>query len=183
MCESSDNLPIINVGEKTDKGKYEFLRMYYYLWNFITKGRDRFIIDTHAGSGAVDYEENKGILDQRIIKRIFGSPLLAIVKTVAISNKLTIILNEKNQDRYLELKKNVDDFLENGVPYYEQIIDKSYYISLETNRRRRMKGPKTKRPTNPKKSFPDFFELKDRTGFKIKRMKTKANVILYDKNI
>ena len=183
MCETSDELPIINVGEKTDKGKYEFLRMYYTLWNFITKGRDRIIIDTHAGSGAVDYEENKGIHDQRIIKRIYGSPLLAIVKTVAISKKLTIILNEKNQDRFLELKKYIDDFLENGVPYYEQIIDKSYYMSLETNKRRRMRDPKTKQPTNPKKSFPDSFDLKERTGFKIKRMKTKAKLILYDKNI
>ena len=59
MCESFDNIPIIRVGEKTNKAKYDFLRLYYTLWNVITKTRPRIIIDTHAGSGIVELHGEK----------------------------------------------------------------------------------------------------------------------------
>ncbi len=64
MCISKDKAenPIIQVGEKSNKSKYDFLRMYYTKWNQIIKSRPRVIIDTHAGSGIVELLKNKSIL-------------------------------------------------------------------------------------------------------------------------
>lgn len=104
MCEVGDTT--IEISEKTDHGKYEFLRTYYTIWNFITKGKPRVIIDTHAGTGIVEYKKDK--------KRIYGSAALAVIKTCAISNRLTIHLVEKNKYNFNILFKTIKD-LQNGV--------------------------------------------------------------------
>ena len=65
MCLSKTEAEksIIRVGEKTNKAKYEFLRLYYTVWNQITKARPRIIIDTHAGSGLVELIGEKNLLN------------------------------------------------------------------------------------------------------------------------
>ncbi|MFW9878763.1 MAG: hypothetical protein ACFFG0_37265, partial [Candidatus Thorarchaeota archaeon] len=81
----------IKVGDNTNKSKYEFLRLFYTKWNQITKPSPRVIIDTHAGTGMVRLITKIRLLNKYYSKLIYGSPLLAILKTLKISNNLKLI--------------------------------------------------------------------------------------------
>lgn len=176
MCESVKNIPIIRVGEKTNKGKYDFLRSYYTLWNLITKTRPRVIVDTHAGTGVVELVGKKNILNERNNKTIYGSALLAILKTLKISNNLTIILNESNPKHYSNLKNYVDNFKQNGVPIFIKKKDEFYYKSLETKRKRKLKDKENW-------EFPESPDEKPSRGFSKIHILSKANIITHPKEI
>ncbi|MFX0073727.1 MAG: hypothetical protein ACFFAO_21825 [Candidatus Hermodarchaeota archaeon] len=177
MCESKEKIPIIRVKETTDKAKYEFLRSYFTRWNQITKYNPRVIIDTHAGSGKVEYLKEKNVFGEKQIEDIYGSPLLAILKTLTISKDLTIILNEKNKERYDELKKYIDNFEENGIPIFQKKQDKYVYKSLKTGRKRKAQISKLER------IFPEKFGLKPPKGYYLTREFTNAKIYLYNKDI
>ncbi len=176
MCESFDNIPIIRVREKTNKAKYEFLRLYYTTWNMITKTRPRVIIDTHAGSGIAELHRQKDILNKKSVKRIYGSPLIAILKTLQISSNLTIILNEANKTRFHELEKILNRFKQDGIPIFKRRKEDFYYKSLKTKRKRKLKQKNLY-------LYPESPEERPPLGY-VKNLKfTKANIQLYYKKI
>lgn len=176
MCESKKDIPIIRVGRKTNEAKYDFLRLYYTTWNFITKTRPRVIVDTHAGSGLVEYIGDKDITSKRLTKRMYGSPLLAILKTLNISKNLTIILNEPDKNHYNELEKHVEDFKENGVPIFVKEKEKFYYKSLESRRKRSMK-------TKAQWEYPESPEDHPPKGYEKTRLFSDAESVLYNEKI
>jgi hypothetical protein len=120
---------LIKVGEKTNKSKYDFLRLFYTKWNQITKPHPRVIIDTHAGTGLVNLTTKNNLTKKRYSEEIYGSPLIAIIKTIKISKNLKIILNEANPDNYAYLRKYLDIVENEGLPVFEK-IKKSFIISL-----------------------------------------------------
>jgi len=170
MClRLTDENPLIIVGEKTNKSKYDFLRGFYPSWNKIVKTRERVIIDTHAGTGMVELQSSKDILGVQSKRKMYGSPLLAIIKTLTISNRLTIILNEANLDIFSTLKSHLDTFVQEGVPVFRKIESDFKYRSLETKRQRRQKK-------KAKYTFPDFPDCKPESGYETYYLFTKANV-------
>ena len=64
-----------DIGRYENAGKYEFLRLYYTLWNRITFPNHRVIVDAHTDIGVVNY-----LSGNREIKQIYGSAFLAILK-------------------------------------------------------------------------------------------------------
>lgn len=176
MCQSAEDSGIVQVRVNTDRAKYEFLRSFYTLWNFITKASPRVIIDTHAGSGIVNLHGKKDITGKKQEKLIYGSPLLAIIKTVKISKNLKIILNEKNPIVYETLDSIVKEMIQKGVPVFEEIKEPYKYKSMETNRKRKLKQ-------NISQQFPDIPDAACPTGYKKKQIKTKAEICLYNKDI
>ncbi|MHA1677236.1 MAG: hypothetical protein ACTSVK_00200 [Promethearchaeota archaeon] len=92
MCENIEKSGLIQVQKKTNIGKYEFLKSYYTSWNRIIHPAPRIIIDTHTGTGAVELTDEYGKSE-----KIYGSALLAIEKTLLLSNGFKIILVEKKK--------------------------------------------------------------------------------------
>jgi len=178
MCLSSAEAgsAIIRVRGKTNKAKYEFLRSYYTIWNQITKTRSRVIIDTHAGSGIVELKGDKNLFNKSNIQLIYGSPLLAILKTLKISKNLTIILNESDLERFNELKKYTKELMTNGIRIFKKELKEFRYKSLETKRQRKLKKKQ-------EWIFPETPNAKPPIGYIEVRDFTKAEIILYKKKI
>lgn len=177
-CQSFDkgDTPLIKIKESTDKGKYELLRAYYTSWNKITKVRPRVIIDTHAGSGMVLFLGEKNIFKKKVEKRIYGSPLLAILKTLKMSNNLKIILNEADPLIYSVLEKYVQEFINNGVPVFLSEKKIFEYKSLQTKRKRKQK-------IKHDREFPESPEDKPKKGYRIEHLYSKAEIRLYNQKI
>ncbi len=109
---------------------------------------------------------------------IYGSPLLAILKTLTISNNLSIILNEKDPNVFSVLKSYVNDFKKNGIRIFKEIKDEWKYKSLETKRKRKFtKGSK------PKIIFPESPNISCPPKFKEERIYSNAKIVLYNKDI
>lgn len=173
-----DNLSkLIKVGEKTNKSKYDFLRLFYTKWNQITKPHPRVIIDTHAGTGLVNLTIKSNLTKKRYSEEIYGSPLIAIIKTIKISKNLKIILNEANPDNYVYLRKYLDIVENEGLPIFERIKKKFPYKSLETGRKRKLHQSKKEY------IFPESFNKKTPSGYKKILMFTKGTIIEYNKKI
>ncbi len=178
MCLSKKDIdiPYIRVKEKTNKAKYEFLRRFYTIWNQITKTRSRVIIDTHAGSGLVELEKNRNLYNKNERQLIYGSPLIAILKTLKISKNLKIILNEGNNTRYSLLKECINEFKEQGIPIFKKIDDELYFKSLETKRKKKLKK-------KPDYKFPETPNAKCPSGYQEIRENTNAEIIIYNEKI
>lgn len=177
-CQGSnkEDSSLIKVRNSTDKGKYELLRSYYTSWNKITKVRHRVIIDTHAGSGMVQFLGGKNILNKRVEERRYGSPLLAILKTLKMSNKLKIIFNEADPARYSILERHVQDFIDNGIPVFISKKKDFRYKSLQTKRKRKQKGKQDWK-------FPESPGKQPMKGYNAERIHSKAEIIMYNHKI
>ncbi len=106
MCLSLDN-DLIQIQEKTQEFKYEFLSSYIPMWNSIICGkgrRKRAIIETHAGTGKV-------LLDR---KKLLGSSLLFLQKTALKQEALSFFFIEREKKHYKSLKKNIDEIIKEG---------------------------------------------------------------------
>ncbi|MHA1252713.1 MAG: three-Cys-motif partner protein TcmP [Candidatus Helarchaeota archaeon] len=105
MCESPSNL--IEIKDKTDEFKYNFLKNYIPLWNSIICGRGRryrAIVETHAGTG---YVILRG-------KKIYGSSLIFLEKTALKQEALDFHFIEKEKKHYKQLKASIEDIIKKG---------------------------------------------------------------------
>jgi hypothetical protein len=152
LCENPNT--VIQIEKKTNEGKYEFLRSYYTLWNWITKSSPRVIVDTHAGTGIVEYTDTK--------ERIYGSAILAILKTISISKKLTIILTEKSPKNYEILYQNIEDIKNDGISIFEEKERVSFQKKLGNSERKKKIKKKLKKiyPDAPNQNCPKGFQEK-----------------------
>ncbi len=147
----------ISVKENTVKAKYEFLKAYYTKWNQIIHPAPRVIVDTHAGSGIVMLEAQKNPLGERPGEEIYGSPLLALLKTIQLSSGLTIHLNEP----YLfeRLRSNLEPYLDAGLPLFQRKKESLEYRSLETRRLRKQRPkPEFRYPDKINRRLPRGYE-------------------------
>ena len=106
MCISLDD-ELIKIQQKTDEFKYEFLRMYIPLWNSIICGKSRryrAIVETHAGTGYVNLEDEKQ----------YGSSLLFLEKTALKQEALDFYFIEKNHTNFKELSNSIEDVIKKG---------------------------------------------------------------------
>lgn len=170
MCENPEK--VIKVEKKTNIGKYEFLRAYYPSWNLITKASPRVIVDTHAGTGIVDLYKNG-----KKCETIYGSAILAILRTITISKKLTIILNEKNRKNFDILKEKIDEIKENGLPIFEEYQKKKKFQTVFDDKK---PIPLTKKP---KLLFPHIIDQKIPKNYKVIMVKPKAEIIYHHSSI
>ena len=161
----------ITVRESTTKSKYEFINLYYTKWNDITKPSPRIIVDTHAGTGQVVLIKESPLLRTVEKEVIYGSALLAILKTLLISDNLVIILNEASKKNYLLLEKCKKAVVRRGLPIFEEIQERVRFRSLKTNR------PNLKR-RKKKRKFPNSFNSKTPRGFQRVWIKSKADILL-----
>lgn len=171
LCENPDK--VIKVEKKTNIGKYEFLRAYYPSWNFITKASPRVIVDTHAGTGIVDFYDNG-----KKCETIYGSAILAILKTITIPNNLSIVLNEKNSKNFNVLKEHIEKIKENGLPIFEEQIKKKEFQTVLGDKKKLIHLKK-----KPKLKFPDIIDKKIPKNYKKKMVKTKAEIFYYHSSI
>jgi hypothetical protein len=146
------------------------------MWNKIINPRPRIIVDTHAGSGIVNLYHDRDILKKRKLTKIYGSALIALIKTLKLSNNLKIILNEKDPMKFRELEKHVTDFINFGVPIFEEQVDNFAYKAFITKRKRKLKN-------KPKIIFPNSPNQKPPLNFRKKRTKIKAKVELFNESI
>ncbi|MEJ2249800.1 MAG: hypothetical protein P8Y97_09090, partial [Candidatus Lokiarchaeota archaeon] len=72
-------------------------------------------------------------------KPIYGSPLLAILKTISISKNLLIIANEKNPKNYKRLIYYIDHYRKNGMPIFVLNSPEIKIKNLKTNRKHKLK--------------------------------------------
>ena len=163
---------LIIVKEKTNRIKYEYLRAYYTLWNSITFPEYRVIVDCYAGTGHVIYEKRNGSQ-----KKIYGSPLLAILKTIEKSSNLSKIINEMEISRFNYLQNVINDVLKNGIPIFVENIPQKTFFHPITNMVKKIRLPNRK----PRKIYPDEVNQKLPRGFIEKKKKTKTNIVM--KNI
>jgi len=161
----------ITVRESTIKSKYEFIKLYYTKWNDITKPSPRIIVDTHAGTGQVVLIKESPLLRTIETEVIYGSPLLAILKTLLISDNLVIILNEASKKNYLLLEKCKKAIIRRGLPIFEEIQERVRFRSLKTNRPNLQRRKK-------KRKFPNSFNSKTPRGFQRVWIKSKADILL-----
>jgi hypothetical protein len=116
------------------------------------------------------------LLNKSYSKLIYGSPLLAILKTLKISNNLKLIFNESNENNLYLLKKCIRVIERRGLPVFKNLTQDFVYKSFQTNRRRKKKqGEET--------IFPDSFDSRPPLGFNRKWMFSKADIILFNKKI
>lgn len=168
---------LIKVGEKSNKSKYEFLRLFYTKWNQIINPRPRVIIDTHAGTGLVNLNIKRSLTKTNYSKKIYGSPLIAIIKTIKLSQNLKIILNESDPYNFAQLDSFLDKVQNEGLPVFEKIEDDFRYKSLETGRKRKLKQNKKKY------IFPEEFNKKLPNGYKKVLIHSKGEIIVHNKKI
>lgn len=183
MCLNRPKIPsgeytptYIKVGENTNKSKYEFLRLFYTKWNQITKPSPRVIIDTHAGTGMVNLITKTRLLNISYSKLIYGSPLLAILKTLKISNNLKLIFNEPDEYNAYLLEKCLRVIEKRGLPIFKKPTQDFIYKSFQTNRRRKKKQ-------SEEIFFPDSFDSRPPRGFSRNWIKSKAYILLFNKKI
>ncbi len=169
MCYALGDDVLITVEEKTDKVKYEFLRAYYTLWNSIVHPENRVIVDCHAGSGHVYFKQRNGK-----IKKIYGSPLQAILRTIAKSQKLTIILNEIAEPRFIFLKDLIQEIQSSGIRIFQR--DQPKYTAYKSITDQEHKVKVQNLP--PEKRYPDEIDAQPPRGFVEKKIKTKSEIIL-----
>jgi hypothetical protein len=168
MCETIENAIVIE--DKTNKGKYEFLKFYYAKWNSIVKTHPRVIIDTHAGTGAVNYQQSDGTTEL-----IYGSPLIALLKTVTISQNLKLILSEADNTNYDILCQYISKFQNDGIPILETTPKKMRQLNLRTKRTRKV-------VESPKRIYPDRFNFNIPPGYELKQIKSHAEIFtIHDK--
>ena len=173
----NNEVNLIKVGEKTNKSKYDFLRLFYTKWNQIINPRPRVIIDTHAGTGLVNLNIKRSLTKTNYSKKIYGSPLIAIIKTIKISQNLKIILNESDHNNFAQLESFLDKVQNEGLPVFEKIEDNFRYKSLETGRKRKLKQNKKKY------IFPEEFNKKLPIGYKKVLIRSKGEIIVLNKKI
>jgi len=166
----------IRVGENTNNSKYEFLKLFYTKWNQITKPSPRVIIDTHAGTGLVNLVFKNYLFKKKSNKLVYGSTLLAILKTLKISNNLKFIFVEPDNNNFLLLKKCINIVKKKGLPVFEKLEQNFVYKSLQTNRKRIKKQEK-------ESIFPESFNTHLPSGYKRNWEKTKADILIFDKKI
>ena len=143
MCLASDKIKdedvIITVKDKTTLMKYEFLKLYYTKWNDVIKQTYRFIVDTHAGSGIVNYIPSGTLFQEDQIKQIYGSPLIALLKTIRLSDKLTLIFNEVNEKRFIFLNEQIENVKQNGIRLFRK--DRTIrYHKIDSQRTKKMES-------------------------------------------
>jgi len=166
----------IKVGESTNNSKYEFLKLFYTKWNQITKPSPRVIVDTHAGTGLVNLIIKNYLFQTNSSQLIYGSPLLAILKTLRLSHNLKIILNEPNPNNHLLLEKITNAVKKRGLPIFEKITEEFIYKSIQTNRKRKKKQKK-------EYLFPESFDSRFPLGFSRNWERTKAEIVLFKEDI
>lgn len=176
FSETKAKPTFIKVGENTNNSKYDFLRLFYTKWNQITKPSPRIIIDTHAGTGLVNLFTKNNLFQTNNSQLIYGSPLLALIKTLKLSHNLKIILNELDPNNHLLLEKIVKVIKKKGLPIFEKITEEFIYKSLQTNRRRKKKQKK-------EYIFPESFDSRPPLGFNGIWEKTKAEIIFFKEDI
>jgi len=166
----------IKVGKNTNNSKYDFLRLFYTKWNQITKPSPRIIIDTHAGTGLVNLITKNYLFQTNSSQLIYGSPLLALLKTLRLSHNLKIILNEPDPNNHLILEKITNTVKKKGLPIFEKITEEFVYKSIQTNRRRKKKQKK-------EYLFPESFDSRPPLGFNRNWERTKAEIVLFKEDI
>lgn len=171
MCENIEKSGLIEVQKKTNTGKYEFLKSYYTSWNGIIHPAPRIIIDTHAGTGAVELTDEFGKSE-----KIYGSALLAIEKTLLLSKGLKIILVEKKRKNYNILENHINEIRKNGLS-----IGKYNPPAQKQKKLLKKRSKKVKR--KPKYYFPDSFNYKFPYKYKLFKEKTKAEIELHHAKI
>ncbi len=118
MCESKDKI-FIQIEEKTQEYKYEFISSYIPLWNSIICGRGRrkrAIIDTHAGTGKVILENQEE----------FGSSLLFLQKTALKQEALKFYFCENDKKHCNSLEESIEEKSDIGFFFpgdHEKIIE------------------------------------------------------------
>ena len=166
----------IRVGENSYNSKYEFLKLFYTKWNQITKPSPRLIVDTHAGTGLVILKKKYPLLNTSENQLIYGSPLIAILKTLKLSTNLKIILNEVDNRRFILLERCIKAANNKGLPIFEKINQDFNYKSIQTNRKRKKKVKKEFK-------YPESFNSDVPRGYKRVWEKSNALVELNNKKI
>ena len=161
----------ITVRGSTTKSKYEFINLYYTKWNDITKPSPRIIVDTHAGTGQVILIKKSPLLRTIETEVIYGSPILAILKTLLISDNLVIILNEASKKNFKLSEKCTKAIRRRGLPIFKEIQERVRFRSLKTNRPNLQRRKK-------KLKFPNSFDSKTPPGFQRVWIKSKADIFL-----
>ncbi|MHA1647249.1 MAG: hypothetical protein ACTSVL_06730 [Promethearchaeota archaeon] len=171
MCENIEKSGLIQVQKKTNIGKYEFLKAYYTGWNRIIHPSPRILIDTHAGTGAVELTDEFGKSE-----KIYGSSLLAILKTLRLSKGLKIILVEKKRKNFSILENQINEIRKNGLPIGIYNPPKQKQEKLNKKRSKKVKRKKEYK-------FPDSFNYQLPYKYKLFKEKTKAEIELHHAKI
>ena len=150
--------------------KIEFIKFYYTLWNRITHPSPRVIIDTHTGTGIYEYTENNNS------KKGYNSGILAILKTVMLSNKLTIILNEGSKQKYEKICEEIDKIETEGIPIFETNPKKTFQKNLINSRKKKIRK-------RIKRLFPEKIDENPPFGYIRVNRKTKAKIVCKNYNI
>ncbi len=152
------------------KIKIEFVKFYYTLWNHITHPSPRVIVDIHAGTGIYEHSEN----NSKIME--YDSSILAILKTITLSNRLTIILNEYSKQKFEVLKDRINKIEEIGIPIFEYKPKTTFQMNLINSRKKKVRK-------NIKRIFPEKIGQKTPPGYSKVFKKTKAKIICINRNI
>ncbi|MHA1720837.1 MAG: hypothetical protein ACTSWX_02415 [Promethearchaeota archaeon] len=150
--------------------KLEFIKFYYTLWNRITHPSPRVIVDIHSGTGIYEHKENNFKI------REYDSAILSILKTITLSDRLTIILNEVSEQKFEILQDEIDKIETNGIPIFEFKPKNSYQTNLLNSRKKKIRK-------NTKRIFPEKIGQKPPSGYSRVYKKTKAKIICMNYNI
>jgi hypothetical protein len=160
------------IDEKAGIEKYDFLKMYLTKWNQLARFAPRSIILSHAGSGLVKYKLGSPLLNQERMWVEYGPALLAILKTLKLASRLSVILNEDilNEDdeaKARHLQAEIAAIENTGMRIFVRASNQKV-MNLETGRFKKDRTNRLIFPEKPWERCPEgFIETRERTVARI----------------